>query len=56
MLATNEPLCEIALATGFADQSHLTKTFNNAVGVTPSVWRRHRRGAWETQNSFTMAA
>jgi len=56
MLATDESLCEIALAAGFADQSHLTKTFHNAVGVTPSVWRRHRRGSCETQNSFTMAA
>jgi transcriptional regulator GlxA family with amidase domain len=56
MLATDEPLCEIALAAGFADQSHLTKTFHNAVGVTPSVWRRHRRGSCETQNSFTRAA
>jgi AraC family transcriptional regulator len=56
MLATDEPLCEIALAVGFADQSHLTKTFHNAVGVTPSVWRRHRRGSCETQGSFTRAA
>ncbi len=55
MLATDEPLCEIALAAGFADQSHLTKTFHNAVGVTPSVWRRHRRGSC-AQNSFTRAA
>jgi AraC family transcriptional regulator len=56
MLATDEPLCEIALAAGFADQSHLTKTFHNAVGVTPGVWRRHRRGSCEMQDSFTRAA
>jgi AraC family transcriptional regulator len=55
MLATDEPLCEIALAAGFADQSHLTKTFHNAGGVTPSGWRRNRRGSC-AQNSFTRAA
>jgi AraC family transcriptional regulator len=56
MLATEEPLCAIALATGFADQSHLTKTFHNAVGVTPSVWRRHRRGGCETHDSCIRVA
>jgi AraC family transcriptional regulator len=56
MLATDEPLCQIALAVGFADQSHLTKRFHYAVGITPSVWRRHRKGDCETQDSFTRAA
>jgi len=34
------PLSEIALESGFADQSHLTKAFKRAYGVTPSEYRR----------------
>jgi AraC family transcriptional regulator len=37
------PLAEVALASGFADQSHLTKSFKQAFGVTPAVYRRSRR-------------
>jgi AraC-like DNA-binding protein len=40
MLATRDPLSQIALATGFADQAHLTKTFRRGVGQTPNAWRR----------------
>lgn len=32
-------LVEIALATGFSDQSQFTKTFKAAVGITPSQYR-----------------
>jgi AraC family transcriptional regulator len=32
-------IAEIALATGFADQSHLTRVFSRLVGVTPKAWR-----------------
>jgi AraC family transcriptional regulator len=38
--ATELPLCEIALAAGFADQSHLTKTFKSLRGLTPSEYRK----------------
>ena len=34
------PLAEVALACGFADQSHLTRVFTGMVGVSPSAWRR----------------
>jgi AraC-like DNA-binding protein len=34
------PLADVALACGFADQSHLTRRFKGSVGVTPSAWRR----------------
>lgn len=34
------PLASVALACGFADQSHLTRRFKGSVGVTPSAWRR----------------
>lgn len=33
------PLAAVALECGFADQSHLTRRFKGAVGVTPSAWR-----------------
>jgi AraC family transcriptional regulator len=39
-LATSDtPLVAIALTTGFADQSHFTKTFKRLVGVTPGQFR-----------------
>jgi AraC family transcriptional regulator len=34
------PLVEIALQTGFADQSHFTKSFRRCVGTSPAAWRR----------------
>jgi AraC family transcriptional regulator len=40
MLATNEPLVEIALAAGFADQTHFTRSFKRITGMTPTEFRR----------------
>ncbi|HYM61173.1 MAG TPA: helix-turn-helix transcriptional regulator [Thermoanaerobaculia bacterium] len=37
---TDIPLAEVALASGFADQSHLTRRFRFAFGVTPARFRR----------------
>jgi AraC family transcriptional regulator len=34
------PLAEVALACGFGDQSHLTRIFSRAVGISPGAWRR----------------
>lgn len=42
MLATDSRLCEIALACGFADQSHFSRMFRRHVGLTPNAWRRAR--------------
>ena len=39
-----EPLSEIALAAGFADQSHFTRVFKRYAGATPSRYRRGARG------------
>ncbi len=36
------PLSEIALMTGFADQSHFTRRFRRHVGCTPAVFARER--------------
>jgi AraC family transcriptional regulator len=40
LLANQEiPLCEIALMTGFSDQSHFTRIFKRIMGTTPGVFR-----------------
>jgi AraC-like DNA-binding protein len=36
------PLSQIALDAGFADQSHFTRLFRTAYGVTPQRWRALR--------------
>ena len=40
LLNTDQALCEIALATGFADQSHFTRVFSERIKVSPAAWRR----------------
>ncbi len=40
LLLQGWPLAEVALATGFADQSHLTRHFRRLVGVTPGRYPR----------------
>jgi AraC family transcriptional regulator len=42
MMTTSEPLSQIALSVGFSDQSHLAKRFKQALGQSPSNWRRER--------------
>lgn len=45
MQSRAERLAEIALACGFADQSHLTRVFKRETGQSPAAWRRaHARG------------
>jgi AraC family transcriptional regulator len=39
VLASEESLADIALACGFADQSHLTVIFKRSLGVTPARFR-----------------
>ena len=44
LLATSsEPLNEIALACGFADQSHMGRAFLKHTGLAPGQWRRRYR-------------
>jgi AraC-like DNA-binding protein len=38
MIAAGVPLSETAAATGFADQSHLTRHFSARFGLTPGRW------------------
>jgi AraC-like DNA-binding protein/DNA-binding MarR family transcriptional regulator len=37
------PLTQIALATGFTEQSHFTRIFKKVVGVSPGAWSRDNR-------------
>jgi AraC family transcriptional regulator len=37
--SSSKPLAEIALAAGFYDQSHFTRTFRKIVGLTPKQFR-----------------
>jgi AraC-like DNA-binding protein len=39
-LHSAQPLANIAIAHGFYDQSHLTRAFKNAFGVTPGQYRQ----------------
>lgn len=39
------PISDIAVAMGFADQSHLTRHFRRCVGMTPLQYAHHHAGA-----------
>lgn len=45
MLTTEESFCQIALACGLCDQSHLSRLFRQRFGTSPSNWRRLHRDA-----------
>ena len=40
---TKNPLSEIAVATGFSQQSHFSSTFKRLMGVSPSKYRKNSR-------------
>jgi AraC family transcriptional regulator len=40
---TDDPIAQIALAVGFADQSHLNRWFVRLLGATPAAYRREVR-------------
>jgi AraC-like DNA-binding protein len=42
LFGTNMPLSEIALAAGFADQSHFARRFRQHVGISPRDYRWSR--------------
>jgi len=42
MITSSESLSQIALSAGFSDQSHFCKRFKQAIGQSPSKWRRER--------------
>jgi AraC-like DNA-binding protein len=43
LASTDLSLTDVALATGFSDQSHLTRHFRQVVGTTPGQFRRSHR-------------
>jgi AraC family transcriptional regulator len=49
MTVRDLPLSEIAISAGFANQSHFTRVFSAAVGVSPAAWRREVYGAPESE-------
>jgi AraC-like DNA-binding protein len=40
MLLSDQPLSQIALDCGFADQAHYCRVFRDVVGMSPKAWRR----------------
>ena len=40
MLASNQPLSQVALACGFSDQGHFCRVFRAEVGLNPRRWRQ----------------
>lgn len=44
ILKSSEPLVQIALAAGFADQTHFTRSFKRITGMTPTEFRSIFKG------------
>jgi hypothetical protein len=44
LLNGSDPLADIAIQNGFADQSHFPKTFRRVTGAIPANCRRIQRG------------
>lgn len=42
LTGSSRSIADIALACGFADQSHLTRVFGRIAGTSPAQWRRER--------------
>ena len=43
LLAAGAPIVDVAYATGFSSQSHLTNTFKRFIGVTPNQYAHQRK-------------
>jgi AraC-like DNA-binding protein len=46
LIAQGQPLAEVALSTGFSDQSHFSRTFKRVHGFTPSAFAAAARRRW----------
>ena len=40
LLSSSMPLAQIALVTGFVEQSHFSRVFKTVVGISPGAWQR----------------
>jgi AraC-like DNA-binding protein len=45
LMRAGQPLAEAAMASGFSDQSHLTRHFKRVYGLTPGQYRKGLQGA-----------
>ena len=53
MAHTETSLTEVALAAGFADQSHFSRSFRRLTGVTPADWRKaHKRPSFSGRGAL----
>jgi AraC-like DNA-binding protein len=43
IVRTRDSLAHIAVATGFADQAHMTRSVRDLTGASPAAWRRDHR-------------
>jgi AraC family transcriptional regulator len=43
LLSSGKPLADVAISSGFYDQSHFARTFKKTVGITPTQYRANRR-------------
>jgi AraC family transcriptional regulator len=55
MITTEESLSDIALACGFSDQAHFTKSFRQSLKQSPGAWRRERRSTGDISLGKTPA-
>jgi transcriptional regulator GlxA family with amidase domain len=46
LLESGETIAQAALATGFADQSHLHRHFQRSLGITPATYQQRFNGRW----------
>jgi AraC family transcriptional regulator len=53
LLTTNNNLADIALEAGFANQSHFSRIFRNATGITPRHYRDTSRGTRRECEDFS---
>jgi transcriptional regulator GlxA family with amidase domain len=56
MLATPDPLGQIAPACGFSDQAHLARIFHRSIGQTPHAWRREQKTSAHSDTMIVSAA
>jgi AraC family transcriptional regulator len=49
---TDLPLAQVALMSGFSDQSHFTRRFSRVVGCTPAVFAKEKGRRRSTRSSF----
>lgn len=43
----DQPIAQIAVACGFADQAHFSRVFSRRAGLPPGAWRRLKRGSMD---------